>query len=1147
MYINIIIIFFIISLCENQTINQAKRRKRKLDESTSNNRVNLTQNSQKITFQNINQPKYLMIWYEDCQLNAEYNNIIIKGENNYIQIPYSNSTEVTITTNYSNELECIFYYETYNENGLTINESINYGFSVDKKLNLSFLVENNTNPSYLLYFNKIGNGDLTIDLNTKDKSEQIIIKDINPYKGIYLNRKNLFELCSDNEPYNCSFNINITGNNISFNLLIMNSHDDPTPSYFPSNKMILGVSESFHTLYFYTPVLKQKGELFINYKRSNIKVYSKLVSENYDIASNWKDQINFSYDYLDRKLSFDASNCTNKCRLYIGIYVNDYNVDDAGEFSFFLRYNDANKKSIVNLKPNEYVFGHLNKGEFDSYQINITKNYMKLYIFFDSDFCEFKVVEDITDLEKEYDIKGNIYTISNIDISTFPYLTFNISTKYSSSSFYSFKIVLVENNKNLIQQINSEIMEYCNITKSTDNCYFAYPLKNYQSSTQITLYAINEKYPFSFFSRIKIKEINFDDLNSVNLNSGFSGIAKNNLLTYNLNNEEKDKYIIISLKSKVPGKIYLLSNIYPNYGKKILFPNSINVLHFLNNDNDKTEILLNPNHTNVEFYDFINLNKISYLSFPTDKERYLNTNSYEYNIIPNVEKKNINYSGEGDFLIRNLNFPIKHNLHYLNFDINETIIFKKYDNVNIFPILIYKKVPFDLTSDLTFEFKINQSGSYSFNYGNSTEENILNFLSGSTNNLTMNNFTDGKIEKNNQDFYNFTLNETEINRLNNTSYICILINSTQSMNSISIQFFEKSNLIELINNDSLTVYTSSKDKIIKTNVRSSKITGFNYPSKEGFYFYRIYFFLPPNFNFFLHPFTEKGNFSNYEDKTNTTFRMFKNNNYGRKKILIIQNNENTNGIRLYFYKNENQRILSDGEISTEIEMKYENKEKEEDLNSYDITSNKLSVKTNEDSSKLITASPVIDKNGNIDEFAEYMLYLYKKILDDDDIDTINEEENAFKSIEGSINNNKQVEFLIKNEGDEIKNQEFKIMLTATVNNDEKINYEIRTINMNSTTNDNPTDSSSSFADNNEFSLKKKKKKKKWWIALIVIGGVIIIALIILLICKNKKSKRRSHKPYQDINHPSKMNIENFSNEKNININDDHNLIHSDNK
>ena len=101
------------------------------------------------------------------------------------------------------------------------------------------------------------------------------------------------------------------------------------------------------------------------------------------------------------------------------------------------------------------------------------------------------------------------------------------------------------------------------------------------------------------------------------------------------------------------------------------------------------------------------MNKISYLSFPTDEERYLNTNSYEYNIIPNVEKKNINYSGEGDFLIRNLNFPIKHNLHYLNFDINETIIFKKYDNVSIFPILIYKKVPFDLTSDLTFEFKIN--------------------------------------------------------------------------------------------------------------------------------------------------------------------------------------------------------------------------------------------------------------------------------------------------------------------------------------------------------------------------------------------------------------------------------------------------------
>ena len=199
MYIKLLILFLIfLSSYENQTINQKTIRKRRLNNQTSNiksENLTLTETTKNITFPNSINPKYLMIWYENCELNAKYNDNITTGENNYIQITYSNSYDVTINRIDTNNLECIFYYTTYDENGISIDESITYGFGNFEKLNFSFIVENNTNPSYILYFNKLGNGDLTIDLNSNNINEQIIIKNINPFKGIYLNRNNLFKLC----------------------------------------------------------------------------------------------------------------------------------------------------------------------------------------------------------------------------------------------------------------------------------------------------------------------------------------------------------------------------------------------------------------------------------------------------------------------------------------------------------------------------------------------------------------------------------------------------------------------------------------------------------------------------------------------------------------------------------------------------------------------------------------------------------------------------------------------------------------------------------------------------------------------------------------------------------------------------------------
>ena len=245
---------------------------------------------------------------------------------------------------------------------------------------------------------------------------------------------------------------------------------------------------------------------------------------------------------------------------------------------------------------------------------------------------------------------------------------------------------------------------------------------------------------------------------------------------------------------------------------------------------------------------------------------------------------------------------------------------------------------------------------------------------------------------------------------------------------------------------------------------TAKITGFNFPSKIGFYFYRIYFFLPPYFDIFFHSYNIDNNYLNYNNKQNDTFRSFKGKQYGRKNIYIIRNNEDSIGCRLYFFNNRNRRFLSDEEVNSEIEIKYENTENESDLNSYEITSDSLSITTYNNLTKLISANPLIDNNNNTYDNVQFILYFYNNDLSDDDIDKINENENSIKSIEGNINeNNNKVELLINNEGI-IQNKTLKIMLTAFVNNDEKVNYKITTIDMSSEY-DNSNNNDSSFNPN----------------------------------------------------------------------------------
>ena len=104
--------------------------------------------------------------------------------------------------------------------------------------------------------------------------------------------------------------------------------------------MILGVAQAFNPLYFYREIpYGSSGEVFINYKRGGTIVYSKIVNKGSNgIISEFSPKDLGTFDYYNKKLTFHSNSCTNTngCELYIGIFVNDYLIEDPGEFSIFL-------------------------------------------------------------------------------------------------------------------------------------------------------------------------------------------------------------------------------------------------------------------------------------------------------------------------------------------------------------------------------------------------------------------------------------------------------------------------------------------------------------------------------------------------------------------------------------------------------------------------------------------------------------------------------------------------------------------------------------------------------------------------------------------------------------------------------------------
>ena len=100
-------------------------------------------------------------------------------------------------------LMCRYYYNIYNTSSVyPLVSNVNYGFKVpkDEQFKFEFNVEGETNPAYYILLNKLGSGDLKINLNN---NEEITITDSNPYRGIYVNRDNLFNEYTNQDSYNC--------------------------------------------------------------------------------------------------------------------------------------------------------------------------------------------------------------------------------------------------------------------------------------------------------------------------------------------------------------------------------------------------------------------------------------------------------------------------------------------------------------------------------------------------------------------------------------------------------------------------------------------------------------------------------------------------------------------------------------------------------------------------------------------------------------------------------------------------------------------------------------------------------------------------------------------------------------------------------
>ncbi len=91
---------------------------------------------------------------------------------------------------------CRFHYVNYVQSkNISLVDTGTFKFETYENLSLEFDASDNTNPAYYLSINKLGSGNLTFNIQSDDNKETFTFTDSDPFKGMYINRNNLFKTC----------------------------------------------------------------------------------------------------------------------------------------------------------------------------------------------------------------------------------------------------------------------------------------------------------------------------------------------------------------------------------------------------------------------------------------------------------------------------------------------------------------------------------------------------------------------------------------------------------------------------------------------------------------------------------------------------------------------------------------------------------------------------------------------------------------------------------------------------------------------------------------------------------------------------------------------------------------------------------------
>ena len=326
---------------------------------------------------------------------------------------------------------------------------------------------------------------------------------------------------------------------------------------------------------------------------------------------------------------------------YILEYIYDNEVNDADDFSLFFKYTDSNKLP-VSILPNEFVFGELNEGKTDTYNITIQKDINNVDFILECDFCKVKInnvqysgLDKLYKYESTGSLKGQTL---NIEISP--------NTSLTYPQFYSFKLIVPDD----YRRITSENIEYCDST----SCLFAIPIKNYESTNKVSFYVTNNEYPKTFEPTIKGKLVDFDVIESNQELDELTDITgSNNFYSQSIESSDKDKYLVLKLESIKDGQIALITGKYPHFSNRNIIPNSGYLIH---SENDNIEFNLYGN--TLQFTGFININNGGTISNYLDyDDESISESNFEHNIIPSDKSFNYNGGENSDILLRYKSSP----------------------------------------------------------------------------------------------------------------------------------------------------------------------------------------------------------------------------------------------------------------------------------------------------------------------------------------------------------------------------------------------------------------------------------------------------------------------------------------------------------